>query len=736
MDESESSIIEWLHTFTLPAERSISSLGDLSDGFILSNVLYQIAPGYFEILDVNQADKTNISIAAVNITKIITLLDGYYRYMLKKYIDISYISPSAVASKNIDDILNLVEIIIGAAFMCNDSDMRAQFVNNIFTLDVNSQDYIKSLIESVMSRSKDIEEEEFDDIDSKKVSNSRELELEEAIMRSEEAVRHLREENQRLVSHISDLEQSNSNLNVENSKLKIEIHDLESDKKGSGSSDKSANFVNLQIELDESKRELDIKLVELDNYKSEIALSSRRLEQANEMIARLSMESRQMSDELDITREKIKKLAKAEIQIEKYQNKLEEMNELKKQNKELSGKVDQYLDQINQLESSNRSIPTLQRMVEQYKDKAVELERQKFEADSALQMREHDITNLQSEIAKISKQRNQLEDEIGTLNVELSQYQDAAADSRVTLHNGLSSVSLSDDINTDSITSLKEKVKKYEYEINNLRALTRGPSDSVETNNADIAVLQSEVEDLKRIKKEREETILQLRKQLAEGQNELHKSNRALADAALSNASTSQLKDLEQKLAQSSNTIKLLEEKLKEKETTINKLEQEKSKLEFYARRTLQTFKDKYITSLQARNTEKRVLEEKIWTLTEKLEGNQETTRREERLLLSAMYELGMKIMDRNINSQLLIQADNQSTPQISLLGKQRSIQSREDIETESNNATLSPMHKSTSTFSTNTPSLTPSSSFRLQSPQSINQLVAGFKSFTSPVKK
>mmetsp|Transcript_9039 Transcript_9039/g.8063 ORF Transcript_9039/g.8063 Transcript_9039/m.8063 type:complete len:677 (+) Transcript_9039:22-2052(+) len=666
MDESESSIIEWLHTFTLPAERSITSLGDLSDGFILSNVLYQIAPGYFEVLDVNQADINNISTATVNITKIITLLDGYYRYMLKKYIDISYISPSAVALKNIDDILNLVEIIIGAAFMCNDSDMRAQFVNNIFTLDVNSQDYIKSLIESVMIRSKDIEEEEFDDNDSKKINNNRELELEEAIMRSDEAVRHLREENQRLVSHISDLEQSNSNLNVENSKLKIEIHDLESEKKGSGTIDKSANYVNLQIELDETKRELDIKLVELDNYKSEISLSSRRLEQANEMIARLSMESRQMSDELDITREKIKKLAKAEIQIEKYQNKLEEMNELKKQNKELSGKVDQYLDQINQLESSNRSIPTLQRMVEQYKDKAVELERQKFEADSALQMREHDITNLQAEISKLSKQRNQLEDEIGSLNVELSQYQDAAADTRVNLHNGLtSSASLSDDINTDSITSLKEKVKKYEYEINNLRALTRGPSDSIETNNADIAVLQSEVEDLKRIKKEREETILQLRKQLAEGQNELHKSNRALADAASSNASTNQLKDLEQKLAQSSNTIKLLEEKLKEKETTINKLEQEKSKLEFYARRTLQTFKDKYITSLQTRNTEKRVLEEKIWTLTEKLEGNQETTRREERLLLSAMYELGMKIMDRNINSQLLIQTDNQITPQV-----------------------------------------------------------------------
>ena len=50
----------------------------------------------------------------------------------------------------------------------------------------------------------------------------------------------------------------------------------------------------------------------------------------------------------------VAKLARAEQAVEKYQKKLEEMLELKKQNKDLCDKMDQYLDQIHSLESANK----------------------------------------------------------------------------------------------------------------------------------------------------------------------------------------------------------------------------------------------------------------------------------------------------------------------------------------------------------------------------------------------
>ena len=85
------------------------------------------------------------------------------------------------------------------------------------------------------------------------------------------------------------------------------------------------------------------------------------------------------------------KLARAEQAVEKYQKKLEEMLELRRQNKELCDKMDAYLDQIHSLESANKGMTTLNKMVEQYKNRAVELETEKFEAQSSLQMRDQQV---------------------------------------------------------------------------------------------------------------------------------------------------------------------------------------------------------------------------------------------------------------------------------------------------------------------------------------------------------
>ena len=89
--------------------------------------------------------------------------------------------------------------------------------------------------------------------------------------------------------------------------------------------------------------------------------------------------------------EQVAKLARAEQAVEKYQKKLEEMVELKKQNKDLCDRMDQYLDQIHSLESSNKGLGTLNKMVEQYKNRAVELETEKFEALSSVQMRDQQV---------------------------------------------------------------------------------------------------------------------------------------------------------------------------------------------------------------------------------------------------------------------------------------------------------------------------------------------------------
>jgi len=143
--------------------------------------------------------------------------------------------------------------------------------------------------------------------------------------------------------------------------------------------------------------------------------------------------------------------------------------------------------------------------------------------------------------------------------------------------------------------------------------------------------------------------LLESKKANSELQAELVKSNRALSElektAALATAHKATLRDTEQKLALAENTVRLLETNMKEKEGLLSRLEQDKSKLENFSKSTLLAFKEKYMKALKAINDEKKSLEERLALVTETNEQNQVTARREERLMLSALYEIGVKIM-------------------------------------------------------------------------------------------
>jgi hypothetical protein len=82
-------------------------------------------------------------------------------------------------------------------------------------------------------------------------------------------------------------------------------------------------------------------------------------------------------------------------------------------------------------------------------------------------------------------------------------------------------------------------------------------------------------------------------------------------------------------------------------------LRQEKGKLETYAKRSLDTFKEKYMSTLKIMQAEKKEMADKMKAVVEKYEKGQETWRREERLMSSALFEMGLKIMDRKIQLTL-----------------------------------------------------------------------------------
>lgn len=112
----------------------------------------------------------------------------------------------------------------------------------------------------------------------------------------------------------------------------------------------------------------------------------------------------------------------------------------------------------------------------------------------------------------------------------------------------------------------------------------------------------------------------------------------------------------------------MLEDRCKESENTITALGQDKTKLETFTQRTLSHFRDKFIDSLDVVRNEKAELESKLKEIIDKYQQNKLTTQKEEKLIMSAMYEIGLRTMDANISAQLgktIKTPSNVATPKV-----------------------------------------------------------------------
>mmetsp|Transcript_38636 Transcript_38636/g.39331 ORF Transcript_38636/g.39331 Transcript_38636/m.39331 type:complete len:614 (-) Transcript_38636:29-1870(-) len=613
MEDSEQAILDWVNTFALP--NGCSSLSDLCDGSIIITMLAEISPDHFDASSASMDVSENWALKASQFKRILRMLEDYYTNVVQKSIDMGAIDVNLIAREfDKEQLFNILELVVGCAVL---SENKAHFIGNIFSLNHESQTVLKGMVERVMNRTVEIpggEREREREIDMSD-TDAQYVEEEggsEDLIRAREMIRYLQEEKQQLDSRVSELERSNLSLSTELSHTKELLLRSEQERDVTEGSERERAMViantsaTLQMDLVECKREVDLKNLEIDSLKTELRSANERLVATREMQARLEVDAQQMADELDLARDKAGQLAKAEATIEKYQRKLEEMTTLKKNNQSLEAKLDTYMDRIAELESSNKNISTLNRMVEQYKDKAVELEREKFEAISEVQMKQDEMRRLSGELEEAVEARNFLQDELSGARAELEHFKEQHGERES--EGGLGMF--------ESISSLKEQLKQQELELRVARKAGGGGGSE------EITLLQAELEDIRRIKREREEMLISTKRQLAESQQEAQKYAKALNEALEGGAgggmsvgtagiSKEELREMEQQLSMKSNTIRQMESLIREKESDINRLEQEKGKLESYAKRTLNTFKEKYMTALQSMKTEKKALEDK-----------------------------------------------------------------------------------------------------------------------------
>lgn len=94
------------------------------------------------------------------------------------------------------------------------------------------------------------------------------------------------------------------------------------------------------------------------------------------------------------------------------------------------------------------------------------------------------------------------------------------------------------------------------------------------------------------------------------------------------------------------------EKKLAEKDVEVAKLVTDKEKLEAYTKKTLQKFQEKYLVALQDCKAKLKEKHDKIEALEMRGANEKAAQKREEKLLSSAIFELGMGIMSNRLGKR------------------------------------------------------------------------------------
>lgn len=652
-------------------------------------------------------------LAAKNIRTILKSLDEYFTNALAKKVRVEDINENDIAkNRSVDEIMKLVELIVGVAVFC---DNKQVFIGKIFELSADSQSVLKGLVQHVMESAEDLAVETSDafvDVDASAAdeeevtfaaSNAAEGTAngsgaaEGDLLRAREMLAHMQQERSRLLGDLQTLEAQNESLKHQLQQASQQhgaaaaagpastapdhLHSADdvAEYKRRAEHAEQATF-HLRRELEEAKSALDLRLNDLESLRQEARLMKQKWEAAAALQTKAEMEARSALDELDLARAKADRLLKVEQQLEKAQGRLEEMVTLRRTNKDLNDRLDASLDKVHDLESSLKEVSATQRNLEAARAKNIEMERRLFESESLSQSLDEQVKKLREDVWKASEQKRAAEDEARSLRMQLELLSSGGSGEAESSGGGGIAAELDaaqqdgEDGEEDlffagNAATLRQRLRDTRRQLRQLQRQLASDSNANGSGSgevpsahhedaAQVLALHQEIEDLKRQKREREDLVSTLRRQLGDAEFERDKLRHAMADREHVDSNAS--RDAAQRLTVLTSTVQRLEERLTERELLVTRLETEKNKLETYAKRSLMAFKEKFMAVIQTMREEKRELEAKVKAQAERTERAQDSWRREERLLSSALFEVGVKIMDRKIHANLAQQQQQQ----------------------------------------------------------------------------
>ncbi|XP_023287426.1 protein Hook homolog 2 isoform X2 [Seriola lalandi dorsalis] len=693
LDKAElcDSLLTWLQTFQVP---SCNSKFDLTSGVAIGHVLHRIDPSWFNetwLGRIKEESGANWRLKVSNLKKILKSMLEYYHDVLGHQVSDDHLPDVNLIGEmgDVTELGKLVQLVLGCAVSC---EKKQEQIQQIMTLEESVQHVVMTAIQELLSKEPSSEPgspETYGDFD---------YQSRKYYFLSEEA-----DEKEDLSQRCQDLEHQLSVALEEKSSLQAETRSLKEKLSRCDSLDASTTAITGKklLLLQSQMEQLQEENYRLENSRDDMRVRGEILErevtdlqQRNEELTSLAQEAQALKDEMDILRHSSDRVNQLEAMVETYKRKLEDLGDLRRQVRLLEERNTVYMQRTCELEEELRRANAVRNQLDTYKRQAHELHTKHSAEAMKAEKWQFEYKNLHDKYDALLKEKERLISERDTLretNDELrcAQVQQRClsgagglCDSGVTVGNLAAEI---------MPTELKETVVRlqsenkmlcvqeetYRQKLVEVQAELEEAQRSKNTletqnrlNQQQISELRSQIEELQRALQEQDsktEDSSLLKKKLEEHLEKLHEAHTDLQKKR------EVIDDLEPKVdSNMAKKIDELQEILRKKDEDMKQMEERYKRYVEKARTVIKTLDPKQLPvaatpDVQALKNQLAEKERKIHHLEHDYEKSRARHDQEEKLIISAWYNMGMALHQKVSGERL-----GPSNQAMSFLAQQR----------------------------------------------------------------
>nr|XP_013795537.1 PREDICTED: protein Hook homolog 3 [Apteryx mantelli mantelli] len=654
----------------------------------MAQVLQKIDPAYFDENWLNRI-KTEVGdnwrLKVSNLKKILKGILDYNHEILGQQIndftlpDVNLIGEHADAA----ELGRMLQLILGCAVNC---EQKQEYIQTIMMMEESVQHVVMTAIQELMSKESPVSvgNDAYVDLDRQLKKTTEELN--EALATKEEIAQRCHE----LDMQVAALQEEKSSLLAENQVLMERLN--QSDSIEDPNSPAGRRHLQLQTQLEQLQEETFRLEAAKDDYRircEELEKEIAELRQQTEELTTLAEEAQSLKDEIDVLRHSSDKVAKLESQVESYKKKLEDLGDLRRQVKLLEEKNTMYMQNTVSLEEELRKANAARSQLETYKRQAVELQNRLSEESKKADKLDYECKRLKEKVDSLQKEKDRLRTERDSLKETIEELRCVQAQEGQLTTSGkgqirrlnASFLNLAAEIVTPEI---KEKLIRLQHE-NKMLKLNQEGSDNekiallqsllddanlrkneLETENRlvnqRLLEVQSQVEELQKSLQDQgskaEDSIL-LKKKLEEHLEKLHEANNELQKKRAI------IEDLEPRCNNSSLKIEELQEALRKKEEEMKQMEERYKKYLEKAKSVIRTLDPKQnqgaAPEIQALKNQLQEQDRLFHSLEKEYEKTKSQREMEEKLIVSAWYNMGMTLHKKAAEDRLASTGSGQS---------------------------------------------------------------------------